>query len=129
MHFVLRAAHAAGCTTIVLGAWGCGVFGNQPPVVAELWSEVLDSLEWRGRSLYSCDIRGASGRARPLDCSVPSRPSPARPLGLHVYDGRTLPTPRGARGVTPPPIQSYLLGCTYAALRSHVFMEWALDHV
>ena len=49
MHFVLRAAHAAGCTIIVLGAWGCGVFGNQPPVVAELWSEVLDSLEWRGR--------------------------------------------------------------------------------
>ena len=45
----VRAAHAAGCTIIVLGAWGCGVFGNQPPVVAELWSEVLDSLEWRGR--------------------------------------------------------------------------------
>ena len=44
-------------------------------------------------------------------------PSPARPLGLHTHDGRTLPTPRGARGVTPPPIQSYLVGCTYVALR------------
>ena len=36
-------------TTVVLGAWGCRVFENQPSVVADLWSEVLDSLEWRGR--------------------------------------------------------------------------------
>ena len=27
----------------------CGVFRNRPQVVAELWSEVLDTLEWRGR--------------------------------------------------------------------------------
>jgi uncharacterized protein (TIGR02452 family) len=65
MHFVLRAAHAAGCTSIVLGAWGCGVFGNQPPVVAELWSEVLDSLEWRGRFTHVVFAvpQGAHGRS------------------------------------------------------------------
>ena len=49
MRHVLYAAHAAGCSTIVLGAWGDGVFRNRPEVVAELWSEVLDALEWRGR--------------------------------------------------------------------------------
>ena len=49
MRYVLYAAHATGCSTIILGAWGCGVFGNRPQVVADLWSEVLDALEWRGR--------------------------------------------------------------------------------
>ena len=49
MRRALYAAYAAGCSTVVLGAWGCGVFRNRPEVVAELWSEVLDALEWRGR--------------------------------------------------------------------------------
>ena len=48
MHHALRAAHAAGCSTVILGAWGCGVFRNRPDDVAALWSEVLDALEWRG---------------------------------------------------------------------------------
>ena len=52
MHHALRAAHAAGCSTVILGAWGCGVFRNRPDDVAALWSEVLDALEWRGR--FAC---------------------------------------------------------------------------
>ena len=32
-----------------MGAWGYGVFRNLPSLVADLWSEVLDTLEWRGR--------------------------------------------------------------------------------
>ena len=54
MRCVLYAAHAAGCSTLILGAWGCGVFGNRPQVVADLWSEVLDTLEWRGR--FECIV-------------------------------------------------------------------------
>ena len=65
MHHVLRAAYAAGCTTVVLGAWGCGVFRNQASDVAAFWCDVLDSLEWRGR--FACIAfavpRGNSGRA------------------------------------------------------------------
>ena len=65
MHHALRAAHAAGCSSVVLGAWGCGVFRNQASDVASLWCDVLDSLEWRGR--FACVVfaipRGRSGRA------------------------------------------------------------------
>ena len=55
MRRALYAAYAAGCSTVVLAAGRlglcavCGVFRNRPEVVAELWSEVLDTLEWRGR--------------------------------------------------------------------------------
>ena len=54
MHNVLRAAHAAGCSTVILGAWGCGVFRNRANDVASLWCTVLDSLEWRGR--FACVV-------------------------------------------------------------------------
>ena len=56
---------AAGCSTIVLGAWGCGVFRNRQEVVAELWSEVLDALEWRGRfaRVVFAVPHGAHGRS------------------------------------------------------------------
>lgn len=65
MHWTLRAAHAAGCSTVILGAWGCGVFRNRADDVAELWSEVLDSLEWRGRFVCIAFAvpRGSTGRA------------------------------------------------------------------
>ena len=49
MRRALYAAHAAGSSTIILGAWGCGAFRNRAGDVADLWSEVLDTLEWRGR--------------------------------------------------------------------------------
>jgi len=65
MHWALRAAYAAGCSTVILGAWGCGVFRNRADDVAELWSEVLDSLEWRGRFVCIAFAvpRGGTGRA------------------------------------------------------------------
>ncbi|QDT89648.1 TIGR02452 family protein [Gimesia algae] len=34
---------AQGCQTLVLGAWGCGVFRNSPDLVARLFSEFLQS--------------------------------------------------------------------------------------
>ncbi|MEV6238167.1 TIGR02452 family protein [Lentzea sp. NPDC051838] len=38
---VLQIAAAHGHRRLVLGAWGCGVFGNEPRVVAETFREVL----------------------------------------------------------------------------------------
>jgi uncharacterized protein (TIGR02452 family) len=38
---ILSAAIDAGQTALVLGAWGCGVFGNDPRVVARLFAEQL----------------------------------------------------------------------------------------
>ncbi len=38
---VLRAAALAGVQTLVLGAWGCGVFRNEPAAVAGAFAELL----------------------------------------------------------------------------------------
>jgi uncharacterized protein (TIGR02452 family) len=38
---VLRVAAAHGERRLVLGAWGCGVFGNDPAVVAEAFADAL----------------------------------------------------------------------------------------
>ena len=48
MRAVLHAAKLSGFPNIVLGAWGCGAFGNPPGLVAELFREQLCSLEFRG---------------------------------------------------------------------------------
>ena len=78
--YALAAAYAAGCSTVMLGAWGCGVFGNRPQVVADLWCEVLDTLEWRGR--FECIVFAVphGRRARPFARHLPPRAPAARPL-------------------------------------------------
>jgi uncharacterized protein (TIGR02452 family) len=38
---ILHVAAAQGCDTLVLGAWGCGVFGNDPEEVAAVFAEHL----------------------------------------------------------------------------------------
>ncbi len=43
MKLLLAAAYVHGYTTLVLGAWGCGAFGNPPQHIAELFKEVLES--------------------------------------------------------------------------------------
>lgn len=45
---VLHAAKVSGFTKLVLGAWGCGAFGNPPTLVSRLFREQLSSLEFRG---------------------------------------------------------------------------------
>lgn len=41
MKKVLYAFIDAGCTNLVLGAWGCGVFKNDPEDIASAWYELL----------------------------------------------------------------------------------------
>lgn len=41
IHGMLRAAAAEGYTRLVLGAWGCGNFGNDPELVAKLFRNNL----------------------------------------------------------------------------------------
>jgi uncharacterized protein (TIGR02452 family) len=41
IRLVLSAAARHGCEALVLGAWGCGVFGNEPAQVAQLFAEAL----------------------------------------------------------------------------------------
>ncbi|MBT9394513.1 TIGR02452 family protein [Hymenobacter sp. NST-14] len=41
LRLVLAAAARHGTEALVLGAWGCGVFGNDPAQVARLFAEVL----------------------------------------------------------------------------------------
>jgi len=44
MHRVLHTFASNGCVDLVLGAWGCGVFRNDPVTVAQLFNEVLTEL-------------------------------------------------------------------------------------
>lgn len=46
--YVLALAAAHGYTRLVLGAWGCGVFGNDPEVVAAAFAGHLRGV-WAGR--------------------------------------------------------------------------------
>lgn len=45
---VLHAAKVSGFAKLVLGAWGCGAFGNPPDLVAQLFRVQLASAEFRG---------------------------------------------------------------------------------
>jgi uncharacterized protein (TIGR02452 family) len=47
--FVLAVAAAQQIEALVLGAWGCGVFRNDPEVIAWLFAEVLAEPNLQGR--------------------------------------------------------------------------------
>ncbi len=57
---VLALAAAHGCSHLILGAWGCGVFRNDPKLVASIFAAHLFGL-WAGKfqsvlfSVYDCD--------------------------------------------------------------------------
>ncbi|MBD2302083.1 TIGR02452 family protein [Nostoc sp. FACHB-190] len=38
---VLSLAAEHGCDTLILGAWGCGVFKNDPAIVAQIFADIL----------------------------------------------------------------------------------------
>ncbi|MCB2408807.1 TIGR02452 family protein [Hymenobacter lucidus] len=49
IRLVLGLAARHGCEALVLGAWGCGVFGNDPAQIARLFAEALLEPEWRNQ--------------------------------------------------------------------------------
>ena len=52
MRQVLSIMAAQGHRTIILGAWGCGVFGNDPLLVAELFKENLQKLPFFDKIIF-----------------------------------------------------------------------------
>jgi len=52
MNQILSIMALHGHRTIILGAWGCGVFGNDPLLVAELFKENLKKLPFFDRVAF-----------------------------------------------------------------------------
>jgi uncharacterized protein (TIGR02452 family) len=50
---VLQIAAAHRHRRLVLGAWGCGVFGNDPVVVASAFAKALDQARWFERVVFA----------------------------------------------------------------------------
>ncbi len=49
---MLYCAATYGYTHLVLGAWGCGAFGNNPEEVAELFCDVIDNFRYDGKDVH-----------------------------------------------------------------------------
>jgi uncharacterized protein (TIGR02452 family) len=61
--YVLRVAAHHDHRTLVLGAWGCGVFRNDPARVAGVFAELLDAAPYVGafeRVVFAIYDRSAS---------------------------------------------------------------------
>ena len=66
---VLRVARSLGHEVLVLGAWGCGVFRNEPAFVANVFAALLASDELRGafrRVVFAIFERSKTGATRRL---------------------------------------------------------------
>ena len=49
---VLKSAAYSGYEDLVLGAWGCGAFGNDAAIVSNLFDRALKELNWAGLHAY-----------------------------------------------------------------------------
>ena len=72
--YVLALAASKGCRRLVLGAWGCGVFRNDPAVVAAAFVGHLRERAWSGyfeRVVFSVwDPSPAGETLRAFQCAV-----------------------------------------------------------
>jgi len=53
MRRVLHMFASNGCIDIVLGAWGCGVFQNDPATVARLFDEALSEIPYFRKVIFA----------------------------------------------------------------------------
>jgi hypothetical protein len=79
----LNAARHSGHANIVLGAFGCGAFGNPPVPTAAIFRDILESAEFRGcfqRIVFAIIDPQQSGNFQPfqreilqIDCNESSQ--------------------------------------------------------
>lgn len=79
---VLAVAAAHGHRRLVLGAWGCGVFGNDPATVAAAFVTALAGSPWFEQVVFavldrqpSAPVLGAFTRTLHPTAAVPARPA------------------------------------------------------
>lgn len=51
--WIMKAAAANNVQTLILGAFGCGVFGQDPTEVAEVCKELLDEHKWFNNVIFA----------------------------------------------------------------------------
>lgn len=74
---LLRAAYLDGVTHLILGAWGCGVFGHPPQLVAKMFADILLMEEFKNKfreihfAVIDMALRGGT-RGAPTRPGLPS---------------------------------------------------------
>lgn len=43
MEYAYKCMNSLGASRVILGAWGCGVFGNDPATIAGYWKEIYEA--------------------------------------------------------------------------------------
>lgn len=65
MEGIVKSAIAHGCEVLILGAWGCGAFGQDAVVIARLFANVLNKYRYYFDRVQFA-IRSNSGEPSPL---------------------------------------------------------------
>jgi uncharacterized protein (TIGR02452 family) len=82
---VLQVAAAHGHRRLVLGAWGCGVFGNEPATVAQAFAAALRHSPWFDHVTFAVLDRQSG---TPTQAAFTQALSPPRPIQRTVEASR-----------------------------------------
>eukprot|EP00930_Biecheleria_cincta_P072302 TRINITY_DN59715_c0_g1_i1.p1 TRINITY_DN59715_c0_g1~~TRINITY_DN59715_c0_g1_i1.p1 ORF type:complete len:443 (-),score=75.60 TRINITY_DN59715_c0_g1_i1:135-1400(-) len=97
---VLHMFASNGCTDIVLGAWGCGVFQNDPETVAMLFNEALNEIPYFRKVVFAVldpAMAEIFGQVLKVPVQGHSGKGKVKPCHSHVENhvAETMPQPRG----------------------------------